>query len=154
MTPLGFQDLPDWTPAATNSGGGALMCWAFGNGMLPRQQGMYMASSVYDMWDAYVSGPTLVGPAYNYSADAVQATNPALLAQSKWTGARIRASFNPDDTRVPPAKHAVALLAKAQPVAIETSYITHDGGGTATGHTVPGWVNTDMLQTFKRWANL
>ncbi|WP_243075653.1 hypothetical protein [Microbacterium sp. SS28] len=140
--------------ARSNSGGGGLMCWAFGNNMLPRQQGMYLASSVYDMWDAYVSGPTLVGPAYGFNSDAVHATNAAELPESAWAGSRIRASFNPLDTRVPPEKHAIALLAKAQPVAIETSYITHDGGGTATGHTVPGFVNTDMLQTFKRWANL
>jgi hypothetical protein len=140
--------------ARSNSGGGALMCWAFGNGMLPRQQGMYMASSVYDVMESFTQGPTIVGPAYNFSTSAIQATNAATLPQSAWTGARIRASYNPDDQRVPPVRHAIALEDLARPVAIETSFITHDGGGTATGHTVPSLVNTDMLLTFKRWANL
>ncbi|TDN90550.1 hypothetical protein [Microbacterium sp. BK668] len=138
----------------SNSGGGALMCWAFGNNLLPRQQGMYLASSVYDMMDVYTRGPSRVGPAYGYDLEAIQATNPATLPQSSWTGSRIRASFNPDDQTVPPQQHAIALLTLAQPVAVETSYITHDGGGTATGHTVPGWVHTDMLKAFQRWANL
>lgn len=140
--------------ARSNSGGGALMCWAFGNNMLPRQQGMYMASSVYDMADVFTRGPERVGPAYGFDPVAVQATNPASLPQSAWTGARIRASYNLEDTRVPPQQHAIALETLAAPVAIETSFITHDGGGTATGHTVPSWVHNDMLTTFKRWANL
>ncbi|WP_345801555.1 hypothetical protein AAIB33_00195 [Microbacterium sp. AZCO] len=138
--------------ARSNSGGGGLMCWAFGNNLLPRQQGMYLASSVYDMWAAFQEGPSLVGPAYNYDPAAVQATNAANLPQSAWAGSRIRASFNPADTRVPPQEHAIALLTKAAPVATETSYITHDGGGTATGHWIPSWVNNDMLKTFKAWA--
>lgn len=140
--------------ARSNSGGGGLMCWAFGNNMLPRQQGMYLASSVYDMMDAYIRGPELVGPAYNFSAAAVQATNAASLPQSAWAGSRIRCSYNPDDQRVPPPQNEIALETLAGPVAIETSFITHDGGGTVTGHTVPDWVNTDMLKTFQRWANL
>ncbi|WP_455133514.1 hypothetical protein [Microbacterium aurum] len=140
--------------ARANSGGGALMCWAFGNKMLPRQQGMYLASGVYDMADVYARGPERVGPAYGYDNAKVQATNPATLPQSAWQGARIRASYNPDDQTVPPQQHAIALETLAGPVAIETSYRTHDGGGTATGHTVPGWVNTDMLATFQRWAGL
>ena len=140
--------------ARSNSGGGALMCWAFGNKMLPRQQGMYLASSVYDVMESFEQGPTIVGPAYNFNVAAVQATNAATLPQSAWTGARIRASYNPDDQRVPPARHAIALETLAGPVAIETSFVTHDGGGTATGHTVPGWVHTDMMQAFARWANL
>ena len=47
--------------ARSNSGGGALMCWAFGNNMLPRQQGMYLASSVYDVMESFTQGPTVVG---------------------------------------------------------------------------------------------
>ncbi|WP_344090363.1 hypothetical protein [Microbacterium deminutum] len=140
--------------ARANSGGGALMCWAFGNRMLPRQQGMYLASSVYDVMDSYMRGPTQVGPAYNNDTAAIQATNAATLPQSAWQGARIRASYNPDDTRVPPQFHAIALETLAKPVAIETSFITHDGGGTATGHYVPDSVNTDMLKTFQRWSSL
>ncbi len=140
--------------ARSNSGGGALMCWAFGNNMLPRQQGMYLASSVYDIMESFTQGPTIVGPAYNFSVPAIQATNAANLPQSAWTGARIRASYNPDDQRVPPTRHAIALEDLARPVAIETSFITHDGGGTPTGHTVPAFVSNDMLLTFQRWANL
>ena len=55
---------------------------------------------------------------------------------------------------MPPERHAIALENLARPVAIEASFITHDGGGSATGHTVPGLVNSDMLRTFQRWANL
>lgn len=140
--------------ARANSGGGGLMCWAVGNRMLTRQSGMYMASAVYDMMDVYTRGPDRVGPAYGYNSALVQATNAASLPQSAWKDARIRASYNPDDQTVPPQQHAIALESLAGPVATETSFITHDGGGTATGHTVPGWANKDMLLTFQRWAGL
>lgn len=137
-----------------NSGGGAMMCWAFGNKMLPRQIGMYMASSVYDVNDVYTRGPDRVGPAYKYDEALMQSTNPATLPQSAWSGLRLRASYNPDDTVVPPQQHGLALAALAQPVATEVTLLQHDGGNTTTGHWVPPTTNNDMLATFKRWANL
>lgn len=137
-----------------NSGGGSLMAWAFGNKLLPRQQGMYLASATYDMLDLFERDPGRIGPPYGNDPALIQATNPATLPQAAWTGVRIRASYSTVDQIVPPDKHCLALIATAGPVAIETSSIPHDGGGEPTGHFVPGWVNNDMLLTFKRWANL
>jgi len=137
-----------------NSGGGALMCWAYGNKIMPRMSGMYMASSVYDTWDIYTRAPEKIGPGYGYDEAAIRATNPAALPQSAWTGARIRASYNPLDEFVPPALHAQALMNLAAPVALEVSSYIHNGGGAPGGHVVPSAVATDMLTTFKRWANV
>jgi hypothetical protein len=137
-----------------NSAGGALMCWAFGNKLLPRPQGLYLASAAYDMMDLYGRDPVRVGLPYDYDTARIQATNPATLPQSSWTGARIRASYSTSDQIVPPAKHALALIAKASPVATETSTLPHDAGGEPTGHYIPGYINNDMLLTFKRWAGL
>ena len=137
-----------------NSGGGSLMCWAFGNKLLPRPVGMYLGSATYDMMDLYTRDPVRIGPPYGNDAALIQATNPALLPQTAWTGIRIRASYSTTDQIVPSDKHCLALIAQASPVAIETSSIPHDAGGEPTGHAVPGWVNSDMLLTFKRWANL
>jgi hypothetical protein len=137
-----------------NSGGGSLMCWAFGNNMLPRQVGMYLGSGTYDMKDLWDRDTARVGPTYGYDESLMQATNPKNLPQSAWTGIRIRASYSTEDQIVPADRHCLALISLAAPVAVETSSIPHDGGGEPTGHTVPGWVNNDMLLTFKRWANL
>ncbi|WP_133540882.1 hypothetical protein [Microbacterium sp. BK668] len=138
----------------SNSGGGALMCWAFGTGMVPRRHGMYLASSVYDMESLYEQDPTRVGYPYGYSTAALQATNPARLGPSAWTGMRIRSSYSTVDERVPPQDHCLALTSRAAPVAVEASLLPHDGGGTANGHWVPGTINREMVSTFRRWANL
>lgn len=138
----------------SNSGGGALMCWAFGTQMVPRRQGMYLASSVYDMMDVYEQDPLRVGYPYGYSAAALQATNPATLGRSAWSGMRIRSSYSTVDQRVPPDAHCLALTSLAAPVAVEASLLPHDGGGTANGHWVPGTINREMVATFRRWAAL
>ncbi|MDY0910374.1 hypothetical protein [Microbacterium sp. CFBP9034] len=137
-----------------NSGGGALMSWAYSNRIMDRMSGMYMASSVYDVWDAYVRAPEKVGPAYGYDEAVIQATNPANRPQSSWTGTRIRCSYNPADQVVPPAQNALALMNLAGPVATEVSSYIHAGGETTGGHVVPSAVAGDMLLTFKRWAGV
>lgn len=137
-----------------NSGGGALMCWAYGNGIMSRMSGMYLASGVYDTWEIYGRAPEKIGPAYNNDETAIKATNPAAVVRGKWTGKRIRASYNPDDVVVPPAQHALALINLAGPVALETSTYTHGGDPATGGHVVPGAVAGDMLLTFKRWAGV
>lgn len=134
-----------------NSGGGALMCWAFGNALVPRRHGMYLASAVYDMKDIYQRDPVRVGLPYNYSATAIDATNPARLPQSTWSGMRIRASYSTSDQVVPPPAHCLALTTLAAPVAVETSVLPHGGGGKANGHYVLGSANKDMVAAFQRW---
>ena len=137
-----------------NSGGGSLMCWAFGNNFVPRRHGMYLASAVYDMEDIYTRDPVRVGYPYGYNATAVRATNAARLPQSAWAGMRIRASYSTVDQILPPPKHCLALTKLAAPVAVETSLLPHGGGGKANGHYVSGSANKDMVAAFQRWADL
>lgn len=128
-----------------NSGGGALMAYAYGKRYVPQARGMYLANAAYDMEDLYARDPARVGPAYAGDPAAIRATNPARLHLSAWNGTRIRAAVSEADPVVPPAQHAQALVAKALPVAKEATLWWHDGG-----HAIPD-VHQDMINAFRRW---
>ncbi|MDY0910892.1 hypothetical protein [Microbacterium sp. CFBP9034] len=135
-----------------NSAGGALMGWAFGNKLVPNRYGMYMASAVYDVMDIYRRDPIRVGLPYGYSTTRIQATNPAKLPQSAWTGMRIRASYATEDQVVPPQAHCMALATKAAPVAVEASLLQVTGGEGPGGHYIAANANREMVATFQRWT--
>lgn len=129
-----------------NSGGGPLMTWAYGNALVPRTAGIYLANAAYDMEDLYDRDPVRIGPVYNYDRDAVIATNPARLPQSAWKNSRIKTVVSLADVVVPPDRHGLALVATAGPVARDTRVQYHN-----EGHVVPGWTQNDMIATFKSW---
>lgn len=129
-----------------NSGGGALMSYAYGKRSVPQVRGMYLANAVYDMEDIFQRDPVRVGPAYNNDPALVAATNPARLHINAWMGTRIRSVVSASDEVVPPQSHGVALVEKALPVAREATLVWHDGG-----HYVPDLVHADMVSAFTRW---
>ncbi|KQQ11123.1 hypothetical protein [Rathayibacter sp. Leaf296] len=135
----------------SNSGGGTLLSWAYGNRLVPSIRGAYIASGTFDMADIAERDPLRVLPAYGNDLSTVPATNPALLPQSVWAGTRLRISGSDDDIIVPFAKHGLALHEKALPVAKETSILRHSGEGAPYGHVVPSATNKDMLDIFDRW---
>jgi hypothetical protein len=132
-----------------NSGGGSLMCWAYGKSLVPAARGMYLANATYDMVDLYTRDPVRIGPVYDNDITKVRATNPAGLPGSVWTGKRIRVVVSDDahpDPIVPPHKHGLALVAKSNGYAVENSVLYHQ-----LGHHLPDVANRDMLVTFNRW---
>jgi hypothetical protein len=124
----------------SNSGGGALLCYAYGKRMVPNIRGAYHASGVYDMEDVLLRRP-----------ESVKATNPIYLPQSVWAKTRLRISGSPEDQVVPYEKHSARLYRRALPVAKEVSLLPHSGAGGQYGHVVPSQTNKDMLVTFQRW---
>jgi hypothetical protein len=132
--------------ARANSGGGPLMCYAYGTNMVPRMRGIYLANAAYDMEDLYARDPVRIGPVYGNDPALVAATNPARLPQSSWTGKRLKTVVSLADPVVPPPQHGLALAATAQPVAADVRIQYHD-----QGHTVPGWTQSDMITTFNSW---
>ncbi|KQQ21789.1 hypothetical protein C1I63_05325 [Rathayibacter caricis DSM 15933] len=135
----------------SNSGGGALLCYAYGKRMVPNIRGAYHASGVYDMEDVLLRRPESVLPAYGNDPAAVKATNPIYLPQSVWAKTRLRISGSPEDQVVPYEKHSARLYRRALPVAKEVSLLSHSGAGGQYGHVVPSQTNKDMLVTFQRW---
>ncbi|AND16470.1 LamG-like jellyroll fold domain-containing protein [Rathayibacter tritici] len=133
----------------SDSGGGPLLAWAYGNRMLPNIRGAYLVNSSYDMEERAASEPDKIGPEY-VDAVAVVATNPARLPASVWRGARLRITGSPEDVVVPFALHGAALHAAALPLAKEATLRSHAGEGTG-GHAVPSFTNKEMLETFQRW---
>ncbi|MGC5169148.1 hypothetical protein ACLQ2Q_00710 [Microbacterium sp. DT81.1] len=131
----------------SNSGGGPLMCWAYGQNMIPRLRGIYLVNSAYDMSDLYSRDPIRIAPVYGYSRTTMERTNPARLSSTSWTAKRIRVVVSMADAIVPPARHGTALINKAAPVATSTSARWHE-----LGHKEPSWATTDMLTTFQSWA--
>jgi hypothetical protein len=129
-----------------NSGGGPLMTYAYGKRLVPSPRGMYLANAAYDMEDLYRRDPARIGPPYNFSLAAVQATNPARLPQTSWKGIRMKTVVSTADFLVPPPDHGVALANTARPVAAEVIVEYHD-----EGHVVPGWTQADMVETFAAW---
>lgn len=129
-----------------NSGGGPLMTYAYGNGLVPRTRGIYLANAAYDMEDLYARDPVRIGPVYDNDPALVAATNPARLPASSWTGGRIKVVVSEADFIVPPALHGVALVTAAAPVAVDTRVQWH-----TEGHVVPSWTQQDMIATFKSW---
>ncbi len=129
-----------------NSGGGPLMTYAYGNALVPRTRGIYLANAAYDMEDLYARDPGRIGPVYNNDPALVAATNPARLPASSWTGGRIKVVVSEADYIVPPALHGIALVTAAAPVAVDTRVQWHD-----EGHVVPAWTQQDMIATFKSW---
>jgi hypothetical protein len=133
----------------SNSGGGAMMCWAYAKNLVPGARGMYLANSAYDMVDIY-DRDTRVPPVYNNSRTAAQATNPAGLTGSVWKSKRIRVLVSDDahpDLLLPPHTHGLALIAKSNGYALENSVKYHQ-----SGHVIPSGVDKDMLSTFQRWT--
>lgn len=133
-----------------NSGGGSLMCWAYGKNLVPAARGMYMANASYNMEDLFARDPARVGPAYNNSLSAVKATNPSRLPASAWANKRMRVIVSDaahPDVVLPPATHGLALVKLAKPVATEASVKYHTGG-----HVIPSFANKDMVDTFVRWG--
>ncbi|PPF28572.1 hypothetical protein C5D07_04000 [Rathayibacter tritici] len=135
----------------SNSGGGALLCWAYGNRLVPEIRGAYHASGVYDMNDIATREPTRTLPAYGFDAATIPATDPALLPQASWSGTRLRITGSPEDQLVPIAAHGGKLHALAQPVAKESVLTLHSSEGAPSGHIVPSFTQKDMLDTFRRW---
>lgn len=133
--------------ARANSGGGSLMNWSAGNGLLPALRGIYLANATYDMEDLYARDPGRIGPVYGNDPAAIAATNPARLPQSAWSGVRMKTVVSLSDTVVPPRQHGLALAALAKPVAADVQIQYHD-----EGHVVPGWTQKDMVTTFTTWA--
>lgn len=129
-----------------NSGGGPLMTYAYGNGLVPRTRGIYLANAAYDMEDLYARDPARIGPVYDDDPAAIAATNPAHLPASSWTGGRIKVVVSETDPIVPPAQHGIALVTAAAPVAADTRVQWH-----TEGHVVPAWTQQDMIATFKSW---
>lgn len=135
----------------SNSGGGALLCWVYGNRLLPEIRGAYHASGVYDMSEAARRDPLRVLPAYDDDSAAVAATDPARLPQSAWAGTRLRITGSSEDLLVPLAVHGARLHALARPVAKEAVLLDHSSEGAPSGHIVPTATQKDMLDTFRRW---
>lgn len=132
--------------ARANSGGGALMSWAYGNRLLPYQRGMYLANGTYDMEALYASAPERIGPPYDDDPALVRATNPARLSGSHWAGSRIKTVVSLSDPYVPPKDHGLKLAALAEPVATDVRVQYHD-----QGHVIPSWTQQDMVTTFASW---
>jgi hypothetical protein len=130
-----------------NSGGGPLMCWAYGKNMIPNLRGMYLDNAAYDMTDLYARDPVRIRPVYGNSSATMEKTNPARLPASAWTGKRIRVTVSSQDTILSPAKHGMALVNKALPVAASATARWHD-----LGHKSPSWSSTDMIATFASWS--
>lgn len=133
--------------ARANSGGGALMAYAYGRGMVPAQRGMYLANAAYDMEALNASAPGRVGPVYGGDTAAIAATNPARLPQRAWAGKRVEVVTSPQDQVLPAAAHGLALAAAAAPVAADVRRRDHP-----QGHVVPGWTQQDMITTFSSWT--
>lgn len=136
--------------ARANSGGGALMAYAYGTGMVPAQRGMYLANAGYDMDALCASAPERVAPAYGGDTASIAATDPARLPARTWTGKRIEVVTSPADQVLPAAVHGLALAAAAaaaRPTAADVRSRTHD-----QGHRVPGWTHQDMVVTFSSWT--
>lgn len=135
----------------SNSGGGALLCWTYGNRLVPEIRGAYHASGVYDMIAIARTDPTRVLPAYGNDPSTIPATDPAGLPQASWAGTRLRITGSHDDTIVPIDEHGGALYSLATPVAKEAVITYHSADGAQYGHTVPSFTQKDMLDTFRRW---
>ena len=133
--------------ARANSGGGALMTYAYARGMVPAQRGVYLANAAYDVEELCARDPARVGRAYGDDPAAVAATNPARLPAGVWRGKRVEVVTSPADPVVPAAAHGLALAALARPVASDVRARSHD-----QGHTVPGWTHKDMVATFASWT--
>lgn len=144
-----------WTVQASflrsNSGGGALLCWAYANRMLPNIYGAYHSSGVYDLEDTEARDPGRVLAVYGGDRTALRARNPSHLPQSVWAGSRLRITAGSADTLVPAEIHGGRLRRLALPVAREATIAYHSGEGGQHGHVVPSFTNNDMLQTFQRW---
>lgn len=132
-----------------NSGGGGLMCWAYGKNLIPGARGMYLANAAYDMAEVWDRAPERIAPSYNYDRAAMEATNPARLDASVWKGKRIRVvvsdAANPDPV-LPAEGHGLALVAKSAGLAVENSILYH-----SLGHQIPSAANKDMIAAFNRW---
>ncbi len=129
-----------------NSGGGALMTYAYARGMVPAARGVYLANAAYDVEDLWARDPARVGPLYGDDPAALAAGNPARLPSRVWTGKRIKVVTSPVDPVLPPGVHGLALAARAEPIAADVVRAEHPGG-----HRVPGSTHKDMISTFRAW---
>lgn len=132
-----------------NSGGAALMSYAYGKNLVPAARGMYSASGAINVEDLYAKDASRVGPMYNYDMAKMQATNPTRLPASAWKGKRMRFVMSAADPICAPSKHGELIIANTTGGAAEASARYHTGG-----HTVPSFTHQDMIDTFKRWTNL
>ncbi|KZX22084.1 hypothetical protein [Rathayibacter tanaceti] len=135
----------------SNSGGGALLCWAYANRLIPNIYGAYHASSVYDLEDTESRDPGRVLAVYGGDRNALRDGNPSRLPQSAWARTRLRISAGSADTLVPAEIHGGRLRRLALPVAREATIVYHSGAGGQFGHVVPGLTNSDTVLTFQRW---
>ncbi|PPI23916.1 hypothetical protein C5D34_08675 [Rathayibacter sp. AY1B1] len=138
----------------SNSGGGAMMCWAYAKKMVPNIYGAYHASSVFDVEDLAArddSQPNRVLAVYGGDRALMRATNPARLPQSAWQGMRLRVSAGTADQLAPAELHGGRLRRLALPVAKEATIAYHSSDGFKGGHTVPPFTNKDSVETFRRW---
>lgn len=137
--------------ARANSGGAALMAFAYARNLLPRQRGFYSANGLLNLIETATKeealGRTGVLGAYGGDWDKIRATNPVYLAGSVWTGKRMRFALSDGDLLCPPEYHGSRIVAKATG-ALERSVLWHD-----EGHVVPGSSHQDMIDTFRRWLN-
>lgn len=130
------------------SGGGALATWTYGTRAIPNIVGMYFVNAIYDVKASYLmGGQSEIGPAYGFNESLIDATNPATLPSSAWTGARMRIVYSTTgDYIVPPEIHAIRLYERALPTGKEITYRTH-----TLGHTTPSFVGSEAPRYFNRW---
>ncbi|MBB3676980.1 hypothetical protein [Modestobacter versicolor] len=132
--------------ARANSGGAALMTYAYATNLVPALKGIYLANGTYDMEELYSRDPGRIGPPYGDDPALIAATNPARLPQASWTGKRFKAVVSLVDPVVPPTRHGLAMADLARPVATDVRVQQHD-----QGHVVPSWTQQDMISTFASW---
>ncbi|PPH20605.1 hypothetical protein C5C99_08665 [Rathayibacter sp. AY1C4] len=138
----------------SNSGGGAMMCWAYAKKMVPNIYGAYHASSVFDVEDLAArdtSPSNRVLAVYGGDRALMRATNPARLPQDAWKGMRLRVSAGTADQLAPAELHGGRLRRLALPVAREATIAYHSGAEFDNGHVVPEFTNKDSVATFRRW---
>lgn len=137
----------------STSGGGILATEVYGSRLLPNITGMYGVNAAYDlraMYDAGGRGQASVILAYGDDLAAIEARNPARLAATAWTGAKLRvvvSAPSSSDAVVPPDQHGLVLRERALPVAAEASVRTH-----ANGHNTPGFAASDFVTAMERWG--
>jgi hypothetical protein len=132
-----------------NSGGAALMTYAYGMNLVPAMRGIYSASGALNVEDLYAKDASRIGPAYGNDLAKIKATNPTRLAASAWKGKRMRFVMSNGDPIATPALHGGLIIKNAGTGAVEASARMHDGG-----HTIPTFTHQDMIDAFKRWSNL
>jgi hypothetical protein len=137
----------------STSGGGALATETYARKLIPKIDGMYNVNSGYDLrafYDGGGGGKDSIVAAFGDDPAAIDAANPARHPQSAWAGSKMRivvSQPSSSDTIVPPDQHGLALLALAQPVALDATLRAH-----SNGHSTPGFATSDFVAMIERWS--